>query len=496
MKVGQAALQGAVELGGDDEEVGQDERHASLPGSKDDGPNAERILFPVGDDPRVSQTCSDDWQRGRERYLHGPGLQVGRCVEGMEQAGLLGMRWAPVDKEGNVEQDRDDKDATPESGEAERAPLLRIAHSELWLGGHHRATRAGEYQEADPFSRKRRRRVVAKLGDGDLGVGDAPYQPASVVPAPTSGRAARFGPLGPAGGGGRLEHSTTESVCHGCRLAVAMDSDDKTVDITKPRYQKWVQLVFDHPLPQENQKDWYWAEGLSFDVGKPAALLRNFTRLCSEFREVVSKYSLPQIDQGLWCLLSGQIQLGKHLMDPAIPLRVRTDCIHSMYRVFADFVALHPAEISQTCFWMWWDLIGHDFWSWAGVRRMDLSSLDVEEVVGYATRVLEAGEAVLQGADAKRALPEPGAGFAGIPEVGQEDLDEDELAIQDAIFKTLARILTLPDNRAQKSALHGLGHLHHPKGATVVQAWLEDHRGELDEAGREWVEQCRDGNVM
>jgi hypothetical protein len=49
---------------------------------------------------------------------------------------------------------------------------------------------------------------------------------------------------------------------------------------------------------------------------------------------------------------------------------------------------------------------------------------------------------------------------------------EDRL-MQDVIFDTLERILSLPSEICQGAALHGLGHLHHPQTGGTVQRFLD-----------------------
>jgi hypothetical protein len=47
--------------------------------------------------------------------------------------------------------------------------------------------------------------------------------------------------------------------------------------------------------------------------------------------------------------------------------------------------------------------------------------------------------------------------------------------LQDVMFDTLREILNLPSHHSQKAALHGLGHLHHPDTAQVIEMYLDSH---------------------
>ena len=48
----------------------------------------------------------------------------------------------------------------------------------------------------------------------------------------------------------------------------------------------------------------------------------------------------------------------------------------------------------------------------------------------------------------------------------------EDQAMQDVMFATLARILDLRSETCQAAALHGLGHLHHPETAELIQGYL------------------------
>jgi hypothetical protein len=121
-----------------------------------------------------------------------------------------------------------------------------------------------------------------------------------------------------------------------------------------------------------------------------------------------------------------------------------------MFHVYSDFVAGSEEEEMETCFNMWWDLLGDEFWSTAGLTSNKRAAL----------------------------------------------LNHDFRTLLDAMFDTLKLILELPDPRVQRYALHGLGHLHHPAVRPLVQKFIDTNRAELDEDSLKWVEQCRDGTVM
>ena len=177
------------------------------------------------------------------------------------------------------------------------------------------------------------------------------------------------------------------------------------------------------------------------------------TKLFLEFGDIASKYSVAQIDQGIWAILSGKARLYEYVFDNSVPLPDRLECIRSMYYVFSDFVAKSEGEPDSdlTGFWMWWDLLLDGFWTppkpfFPGTYRGDASKLDAESHI-----------------------------------------------LLDAMFETLKRILELPHTETQRCALHGLGHLHHPEVHDTVQRYIDAKKSDLPLA---WLEECRDGTVM
>jgi len=208
------------------------------------------------------------------------------------------------------------------------------------------------------------------------------------------------------------------------------------LDLTSVPYDDWVRLVFDHPVGQE----WYWQCNIS--VPDPPRLLDYFARLCADFPRAVAPFDRAQIDQGLWLLLGACVDIGWHLIQPTIPREKRIACIESMSGVYAAFVARSEVHESETCFFMWWDLLT----------------------------------------------------FAIVPSPTSALSDEQREA-RDAMLSTLVKILALDGWHTQRCALHGLGHLHHPDVGAIVQRWIDAHGEALPPKALRWVEECRDGTM-
>jgi len=238
--------------------------------------------------------------------------------------------------------------------------------------------------------------------------------------------------------------------------------DDRNLDLSSGFFEDFVAFLFDREVVKPDPPNEYVVADLlriggQYDAAIPSSpdtILGYMKKLFSEFGQIAPRYSLSQIDQGIWNLLGESLEIHSVLWDPSIPLESRLQCIRSMYFVFRDFVAKSQVEEMETCFYMWWDLLADAFW-W-----------------------------------------QPKLYKAGVKPGEMSKLDGESRAVVDAMFETLARILELPDSRTQDCALHGLGHLHHPAGRESVQKFIDKNRPALAEHRLKWLEQCRDGTVM
>jgi hypothetical protein len=232
-----------------------------------------------------------------------------------------------------------------------------------------------------------------------------------------------------------------------------MDPNTHIFDLSQLSFDEFVSIFFNHDIDLE--EFWYQApDMLNVEVSSPSIVVEYMTRLFTKFAEVVSAFSLRQINAGIWAMLGPfPFALHEHLWLPTVPLSDRVGCVRSMYFVFSDYVSKSPAQIMENCFSMWWDFIASSFW----------------EYLGYTEKIGE-GELVR--------------------------LNHEQRSLLDSMFDTLSRILALPDERTQGYALHGLGHLHHPEGRNLVQNFLDSNRSKMSPEEVSWIEQCRDGKVM
>jgi hypothetical protein len=229
------------------------------------------------------------------------------------------------------------------------------------------------------------------------------------------------------------------------------------LDLSSFSFDEFVQFLFDRKVVPENELIDYYRSDLQgnrfggVDASSPIALIDHLTQLFSAFGQIAGKHSLTLVDQTVWGMIGPALNLPRYWFDSAVPLSKRLACIGSTYHVFGDYVSKHEGEFTPQLsgFYMWWDLVLDEFW-------------------------LPPRKASPHGHDVSR-------------------LDEESRAVLGAIFETLTRILHLSDRESQKSALHGLGHLHHPGVRGVVQSFIDaKHPG----FSLKWLEQCRDCGVL
>jgi hypothetical protein len=238
------------------------------------------------------------------------------------------------------------------------------------------------------------------------------------------------------------------------------EEESRNLDLSSITFEQFLEFFFARDiLPDDQQFDCFRrdSKGQPFDdviPSFPGIVVEHMTRVFSDFGSIATRYSLRQVNQGIWGILGEGLRLHELLWDSSVPLSKRVQCIRSMYSVYSDFVAKSNVEVMENCFWMWWDFILYGFWFQQKLFERHVKMGDFSKLDGESSFLL------------------------------------------DVIFETLKRILDLPDSRSQESALHGFGHLHHPAVKETVQEFINSHRNELTGDRLRWVEECRDGTVM
>jgi hypothetical protein len=208
-------------------------------------------------------------------------------------------------------------------------------------------------------------------------------------------------------------------------------------DIRGQRFEEFVAFLFDQPCNPEDP--WYWHAEVAYD---PREVARHYMDLFQNPRPLVDRYTRDELEQGFWAAQSCNLDcaVSKLVFDKALSLEARAACIRAMYELYEKLFAHVSLDTAPH---MWWDSLASG-WS-----------------CGYRDRS--------RGGDDEK--------------------------IQDVMFETLSRILSLSDPGCQYDALHGLGHLHHPGTAALIADYLQRNDvtdGEL----REYAEGAARFEVM
>jgi len=198
------------------------------------------------------------------------------------------------------------------------------------------------------------------------------------------------------------------------------------VDISRYTYEQFISFLFERDVqPKADQSNpkrwnpWFFHVEATFDSKRTCEY---YVRLFLEPTFLLDRFSRPQLEEGFWAIQASSLECSVHniISDTDLPIALRNDCITSMFHLFKNFFAKEPLETSAN---MWWDSLCFD-WQCGNRKR----------------------------------------------ERGGEDL-----LLQDMMFQTLASILDLDSEFCHVSALHGLGHLHHPDTEKLVQRFIERH---------------------
>jgi hypothetical protein len=190
-------------------------------------------------------------------------------------------------------------------------------------------------------------------------------------------------------------------------------------------FDEFVAFLFahdiDHNIPpeSENYDPWYFHLEVEFDAKNIAAY---YVRVFEQPEFLLSRFTKAQLEEGFWAIQGPNLNcsVSRIIEDSDLPLSIKQECIRSMADLFKRLFATEPFDTSVQ---MWWDSLCYDWHS--GNRKR---------------------------------------------ERGGEDL-----ALQDLFFETLANVLAIDSWICQGAALHGLGHLHHPKTKELIERFVDQH---------------------
>ena len=192
--------------------------------------------------------------------------------------------------------------------------------------------------------------------------------------------------------------------------------DPKARDLTNLSFDEFVSLIF--ASTEKIDPTGPYLEEL-IDSKKLCAY---YVQLFQSPEFLPSRFTKQELEAGFWEIMgyTQEWSLGQLIEYSDAPLSSRKDCIESMAILFERLFANEPLDTSVH---MWWDSLCY---SWqCGSRKR---------------------------------------------ERGGEDLE-----LPDIFFQTLTKVLAIDSWICQGAALHGLGHLHHPDTAALIDRYIGEH---------------------
>ena len=219
-----------------------------------------------------------------------------------------------------------------------------------------------------------------------------------------------------------------------------LDSEEPSlISLDSMPFDEWVRFVFHHPVDPMEEKQWFFSETINkYFVLDKAQLLRRITTALKESQSLFASLSSEQIIQGLDCLEYGLDWPGLLLDENEIPFSEKAECLAA-----AEILYLNTFrnKAFETTAFMFWDILAYEF---------------------------------------------------HLDPIGPKNASQ--VAVQEAMLEVLSRILDMDHRICFVSALHGLGHLHHPQGAETIRKALSK-RTDLLEGDLEYAENCISGTM-
>jgi hypothetical protein len=212
------------------------------------------------------------------------------------------------------------------------------------------------------------------------------------------------------------------------------------VDLSEGSFEEFVSFLFARDVPKDPEDEpWYYHVEVVFDAER---ICSYYVRLFTAPEFLLSQFSRDQLEQGFWAIMGPNLDCAAYriVLDSDLPFDGKAACISSMFDLFRLLFATEPLDTSVQ---MWWDSFCYD-WHCGNRKR----------------------------------------------ERGGEDLQ-----LQDAMFRTLSKILSLDSEICEGAALHGLGHLHHPDTQQLISQFIND-RPSLSKEKKEYAMAAAEFKVL
>jgi hypothetical protein len=223
----------------------------------------------------------------------------------------------------------------------------------------------------------------------------------------------------------------------------------EAIDISNYSLEEWIKFIFDHPVVIQETKqwrldpkpfkekkleeEWYWKAEWKHSCNDEVVLKNTILLFNNPFKSL-KDYTDEQVNQGLKCIVDHE-GLNVIVYNSDISILLRENSIKSVEILYKDLFS--KREIVDATF-MWWD--------WMRWAAMTFST-------------------------------------------------NDEKHIQKTILETCQRILKIKSAECQKGALHGLGHLGHPKAKEIIEDYLVSNP-KLEEETKQYALACVSGRIL
>ena len=217
-------------------------------------------------------------------------------------------------------------------------------------------------------------------------------------------------------------------------------------DLRNISLEQFQEFIFNHPASNIISEDDVWYLDFNIWIDYDELYVKDLLiKLFTHSHKLIEQYSLEQLDQGMWAIMGPNLNPSAYNLiwgfDCTLRLKDKIELIESMYFLFEKLFSQSALDTSCN---MWWDSFAYNY------------------CVDGLT-------------DTKNTISDK--------------------VIQDAMFKTLSKILSLESKDCQLAALHGLGHLRHPKTKKLINEYLNSNSS-LNDEEIAYAKACILGDIM
>jgi hypothetical protein len=203
---------------------------------------------------------------------------------------------------------------------------------------------------------------------------------------------------------------------------------------------EWLDWIFSREI---RKPVWFFESGVNYTTSNEVTL-DHLARLFNDPALLLDRYSMAQIEQGFWVIAGAGGIMTPALVDDEGVLRKQIACILSMENIFTTIFSKYPMD---TICHMWWD-----------------------DLVMVTSDFNDSGTNIQS--DIRNAEP-----------------------LRKSIFDVVSKIIFIPSERCQRSALHALGHLQHPGKKKLIFQYLNSDL-EISDETKEYSKHCITGNIL